>query len=202
MSSSSKHGDVDAGMVGLARLLSVVFHPFVMVAALVGVAAAARQPAGQAMRTIALVVGFTVLPISVLMIRNVRRGMWESADASRRHERRTLYLVTGVGLITLLAYVAIAGERQLFLVRGVAATLAMLLVCGAMMRWTKVSLHMAFASLAATALGLMRSPVGYLLLIALPALAWSRLSLERHTPGEVAIGAIIGVAAGVGIHYL
>jgi hypothetical protein len=188
-------------MTGLARWLSVVFHPFVMVAALVGVAAAARQPAGEAMQTIALVVGFTVVPIFVLMVRNVRRGTWENPDASRRHERRTLYLVAGGGLMTLLAYVTIAGGRQLFLVRGIAATLAMLLVCGVMMRWTKVSLHMAFASLAATALSLMRSPVGYLLLLSLPALAWSRLSLERHTPGEVVIGAIIGVAAGVGIHY-
>lgn len=188
-------------MTGLARWLSVVFHPFVMVGVLVGVAAAARQPAGEAMRTIALVVGFTVVPICVLMIRNVRRGTWESADASRRHERRTLYLVVGVGLIALLAYVTIAGDRQLFLVRGVSATLAMLLVCGVMMRWTKVSLHMAFASLAATALGLMRSPVGYLLWLSLPALAWARLLLERHTLGEVVIGAMIGVAAGMGIHY-
>ncbi len=55
---------------------------------------------------------------------------------------------------------------------------------------------MAFATLAAIALALMRSPVGYALLLALPALAWSRLTLQRHTPLEVVLGTIIGAGAG------
>ena len=61
---------------------------------------------------------------------------------------------------------------------------------------------MAFAALAGTALALMRAPVGYALLIALPAIAWSRLALRRHTPLEVAIGTIIGAGTGAAIHYL
>jgi membrane-associated phospholipid phosphatase len=65
-----------------------------------------------------------------------------------------------------------------------------------------VSLHMAFAALAATGLALMRSPTGYALLLALPVLMWSRLTLERHSPVEVALGTIIGAAAGVALHYL
>lgn len=69
-------------------------------------------------------------------------------------------------------------------------------------RWIKVSLHMAFAALAATALALFRSPIGYLLLLALPALVWSRLILGRHTPLEVALGTIIGAGAGAALHYV
>ena len=60
----------------------------------------------------------------------------------------------------------------------------MMAVSAAATRWIKVSLHMAFAALAATALALMRSPIGYALLLALPALGWSRLVLQRHTPLE------------------
>jgi len=88
------------------------------------------------------------------------------------------------------------------MVRGVVTTLAMVAACTVATRWIKVSLHMAFATLAATALALMRSPVGYALLLALPALLWSRLSLRRHTGREVALGTIIGGAAGAAIHYL
>ena len=88
------------------------------------------------------------------------------------------------------------------MVRGVVATLGMLAVCGVATRWIKVSLHMAFAALAATALALMQAPVGYALLLALPALAWSRLALHRHTPLEVALGTFIGAGAGAAIHYL
>ena len=57
-------------------------------------------------------------------------------------------------------------------------------------------------ALAATALALMRAPLGYALLAMLPAIVWSRLVLGRHTPLEAAIGAIIGAATGAAIHYL
>jgi membrane-associated phospholipid phosphatase len=46
------------------------------------------------------------------------------------------------------------------------------------------------------------SPVGYALMLALPAIAWARLVLQRHTPLEVALGTLIGAGAGAAIHYL
>ena len=150
------------------------------------------------MRSVAIVALFTIVPLAVLMWRQVRRGRWENADASNRAERPILYIVGGIALVALLAYLLLV-RSQSFMVRGVVATLGMMAVCAAATRWIKVSLHMAFATLAATALALMRSPVGYVLLLALPALAWSRLTLERHTPLEVALGTIIGAGAGAAI---
>ena len=88
------------------------------------------------------------------------------------------------------------------MVRGVVATLGMMAVSAAATRWIKVSLHMAFAALAATAPALMRSPIGYALLLALPALGWSRLVLQRHTPLELVLGTIIGVSAAAALHFL
>jgi membrane-associated phospholipid phosphatase len=38
--------------------------------------------------------------------------------------------------------------------------------------------------------------------MALPAVVWSRLTLERHTPAEVVLGMALGSAAGVAMHYL
>ena len=55
---------------------------------------------------------------------------------------------------------------------------------------------------AATALAFVRSPLGYVLLLVLPSLVWARLTLQRHTLVEVALGTIIGAAAGVALHYL
>ena len=153
------------------------------------------------MRSVATVVLFTIVPLAVLMWRQVRRGRWENADASNRAERPILYIVGGIALAALLAYLLIV-RTQSFMVRGVVATLGMLAVCAVATRWIKVSLHMAFATLAATALALMPAPVGYVLLLALPALAWSRLTLERHTPLEVALGTFFGAGAGAAIHYL
>jgi len=187
--------------VTIARWLSIVFHPFVMVGVMVGAAAAARQTAGEAVRSVGIVVLFTIVPLAVLMWRQVRRGQWENVDASNLGERPILYVVGGAGVLALLAYVVVI-RQQSFMVRGVVATLGMMALSAAATRWVKVSLHMAFAALAATALALARSPIGYLLLFALPALAWSRLVLQRHTPLEVVLGTIIGAGAAAAIHFL
>lgn len=185
----------------VARWLSILFHPFVMVAVMVGGAAAARQAAPDALRSVGVVVLFAVVPLAVLMWRQVRRGAWENADASNRAERPALYVVGGAAIAALLVFL-VTFRPQSFLVRGVAATLAMMAACALFTLWTKVSLHMAFATLAATTLAFMRVPIGYALLLALPAVAWSRLALQRHTPIEVAIGAILGAGAGLATHLL
>jgi hypothetical protein len=185
----------------VARWISIIFHPFVMVGVMVGTAAAARQGPEGALRAVAVVVLFTVVPLAVLMWRQVWLGRWENADASNRTERPILYLVGGAALLALLAHLLLAGPQS-FMIRGVVATLGMVAACALATRWVKVSLHMAFATLAATALALMRSPIGYALLLALPPLVWSRLTLQRHTALELALGTIIGAGAGVAIHYL
>ena len=187
--------------VTLAFWLSIVFHPFVMIGVMAGTAAAARQTTGEAARSVATVAMFTIVPMAVLMWRQVRRGRWKNADASERAERPILYIVGAIALAGLLAYLAVL-RPQSFMIRGVVATLGMFAVCGVATRWIKVSLHMAFAALAATALALMKSPVGYALLLALPAVAWARLFLWRHTPIEVILGTFIGAGAGAAIHYL
>ena len=188
-------------MMIAAPWLSIVFHPFVTVAAMVGAASAARQSRADAVRSVAVVVLFTIVPLALLMWRQVRRGKWDNADASNRTERPILYVVGGVSLVALLAFLTLRGPQS-FMLRGVIATFGMLAVCAIATRWIKVSLHMAFATLAATALSLVRSPVGYLLLLALPPLVWARLTLQRHTLVEVALGTIIGAAAGMALHYL
>jgi hypothetical protein len=184
-----------------ARWLSIVAHPFVMVAVMVGSAAAARQTQGEALRSVAIVVVVTIVPLLILMTRKVRSGAWQNADASNQAERPTLYLVGTIVLMGLLAYVTMFRPHD-FMVRGVVTTLGMFAACAVATRWIKVSLHMAFAALAATMLSLMGSVVGYLLLLMLPALAWARLALSRHTPLELTIGTIAGTAAGVAIYCL
>lgn len=168
---------------------------------MVGTAAAARQSRGDALRSVAVVFLFTVVPLAGLMVRQVRRGVWENADASNRRERPVLYVVGGVALVTLLAYLMVV-QPQSFMMRGVVATLGMMAACAIATRWIKVSLHMAFAALAATALSLMGAVMGYALVLMLPALGWARLTLSRHTPAEIALGTMAGVVAGLAIHYV
>jgi hypothetical protein len=61
---------------------------------------------------------------------------------------------------------------------------------------------MAFGALATTTLLLLGSPAGWVLLAGMPALAWSRLALERHSAAEVALGVLVGIAFGYAINNL
>jgi uncharacterized membrane protein YfcA len=184
-----------------ARWLSIIAHPFVMVGVMVGTAVARRRTPAEALRSVAMLALVVIVPLLILMTRKVRSGDWENADASNKKERPVLYLVGALALVGLLASLTLFRTHH-FMVRGAFATLLMFGACAVATRWIKLSLHMAFAALAATALSLMGLAVGYALLLMLPALAWARLALSRHTPFELALGTLAGATAGAAIHYL
>jgi hypothetical protein len=184
--------------MAVARWLSIIAHPFVMVGIMVGAGVASRHSPGEAMRSVLIVAAFTIFPLLALMVRQVRAGAWKNVDASNISERPALYTVGGLGSMALLVYLLFA-QPQSYLIRGAAGFVMMFAVCALATRWIKLSLHMAFAALAATALLLMGSPAGWVLLPVIPALAWSRLALQRHRPAEVAVGTVIGILAGIAI---
>ena len=75
---------------------------------------------------------------------------------------------------------------------GVVAVVA--LACG---RWLHLSHHVAYASYASLLLWPWFSAVAFALAVT-AGIAWSRLALGRHHPGEILVGLITGLAAGVG----
>lgn len=175
----------------VARWVSIVGHPFVTATAMV--------LASGTVRTVTAFVVIAIVPVAILMFRQVRRGAWEHVDASNRRERPILYIVGIAGALAWFGYLALT-EPQSPLMRGLAVTMAMLLLCAILTRWIKVSLHVTFAAYSATALLFFGSPVGWAMAVLVPLLIWSRLRLGRHTLLEVALGLVIGVCAGVALH--
>ena len=188
-------------MNAVARWVSIVGHPFAMAMVMVLGAALRFSSPGEALRILLLVALISLLPVAVLMIRQVRRGSWTNVDASNRAERPLLFAV-GIAALAVLLGAVLVFRPGSFLVRGVAGVLIMLAVCAVATRWIKVSLHMAFGALATTTLLFLGSPLGWVLLALMPALAWSRLALDRHGPAEVAIGLLVGIAFGCAINGL
>jgi hypothetical protein len=181
----------------LARWVSILAHPFVMVALLVAVPAARRSPGG-AVRPVLIILAATVVPIAVLMVSKVRRGRWLNVDASRPSERPALFTVALGGLVAALSAVLYTDPRS-FLVRGMLIVAAFLLVAAVLTRWVKLSLHVAFAALAATTLSSIGSAVGYVLVAVIPVVFWSRIALERHRVHELVIGLVLGMLTGVAL---
>jgi hypothetical protein len=186
-------------MTSVARWISILAHPFATIGLMVGVVAARQDAPEGALRSLAVVALFTLAPVALLMVLQVRRGAWKDVDASDARERPILFWVGGAALAGLLVYLRLR-QPDSFLLRGGSATLAMLVVCALATRWVKVSLHLAFAALAATSLLLLRSPAGWVVVAALPALAWSRWALGRHRAVELVLGGAIGAATGVLLH--
>lgn len=184
-------------MKTLARWISILAHPFVMVVLLVAVPAM-RRSSGSAVRPVLVVFIAAVVPIAVLMFLQVRRGRWSNVDASNPAERPVLFTVALAGLVAALGWLLVEDPRS-FLVRGMLVVAVFLLVAALLTRWIKLSLHVAFAALAATSLCLMGSAVGYALVAVVPALFWSRIVLARHRVPELVAGLALGVVAGMAL---
>jgi hypothetical protein len=109
-----------------------------------------------------------------------------------------LFIVTLAGLAAGLAWLLL-NDPQSFLVRGMLVMAAFFLLAAVLTRWVKLSLHVAFAALAATALCLLGSWVGYALVAVVPVLSWSRLALARHRVHELVVGLVLGVLGGIAL---
>ena len=142
-----------------------------------------------------------IVPVAVLMLVQVRRGRWSNADASNASERPLLFGVALVALAVVMGWLSVREPQSLFL-RGASLVLAMLVVAAVATLWIKLSLHVAFAALTATVLSVSGSALGYVMIAAVPLVAWSRLVLARHSVAELACGALIGLITGLATVYL
>ena len=186
-----------ADVNAFARWVSILAHPFVMVALLVAVPAM-RQSRRNALQSVLFVILTVVVPLAVLMVRQVRRGRWTNADASNVSERPLLFTVALAGLVAALGWLFLTDPRS-FLIRGMLVVAAFLLIASILTRWVKLSLHVAFAALTATALCLIGSPVGYVVAAVVPLLFWSRIALARHRVDELVAGLVLGVVTGIAL---
>jgi hypothetical protein len=173
----------------LARTLSIAGHPFVLVP--ITVALATRN-----WRWSAAVAAGMFLPLLAITLRNVRRGHWSDADVSRPDQRSGLYRTAFplLALSTLLLYFLGAGPSMM---RGMAAAAVMMGIGWAATPYLKISLHLMCAAHCAATLIPLYPWSAFALLPLLPALAWSRHHLDRHTWTELVVGAALGAGAGV-----
>jgi hypothetical protein len=170
----------------VARVLSAAAHPFVLVPLTILLATRNLRWAG-------IIAAVIILPLTLVLRRNVRRGVWSDFDVSRRDQRSGLYWV-GIPLIVIAAFLIDAPPSFR---RGMFTVAALLLVALAGNRFLKTSLHMLLGAYCAVILARVYPWSAAAMVPLLIALAWSRWRLERHTPAEIATGLLLGLAAGV-----
>ena len=99
-------------MKPIARWISILAHPFVMVALLVAVPRWRQSSRTLALQSLLLVIIAVLVPMSVLMLRQVRRRRWSNVDASNPSERPLLFIVGLAGLAALLAWLVLNDPKS------------------------------------------------------------------------------------------
>jgi membrane-associated phospholipid phosphatase len=177
----------------LARAVSILGHPLLILPCSILLLAAADSDARQLSR---LAIGFAVFALLVMSYSwwQVRRRRWAHVDASAQGERRSLnlFLLLALAISAPLAWQG--GLRELAL--GLALSALMIAVALLTARWWTLSLHVAFAVFAALLLLRAGAFAAMLGLVFAALVAWSRLQLARHARRDLVAGAIAGAGAG------
>lgn len=182
----------------LARTVSILGHPVLVMpaAALIVAAAHGAQPAQ--IRILAAILGAIGAAVMAYSWFKVRRGDWSHVDASVRSERRTLnvFLMVLLGAGAALAWF---GALRPHLPVALALAAAMIAIAMALERRLKLSLHVGFATFATGLLWPSVPALGIGLLVT-AAIAWSRLALGRHTPRDLVAASLAGTVAAIAYH--
>ncbi len=179
----------------LARWLSWVFHPFVVVVPTMIVAIySATLNWEAALGWTALCVAFVIVPAILFIARKLRRREYTDSDVSVRQHRFGIYLFAGLCELICLAVLIEFGAPRILVACFFAAILA--LVIGTLVTTkTKISAHAAGMG-GCTAVLFYISPVlGLALGVATLAVGWARIYLRQHTLGQVIGGWAIAVAS-------
>jgi len=172
----------------IARSLSRLFHPFIVVilTLFLAVCFATSSPV-EALKWTAASVAIVILPLSIFIFTSVRRGQYSDLYVSIRKQRRSLYLVAGVCLILLLAFLILTGAPRIIVACLYAAVVAN--AVGAFVnRFSKVSVHAAAMAGSTAVLFSFSVPIGLAMAALTLVLGWARVRTEDHSLGQVIMG--------------
>jgi membrane-associated phospholipid phosphatase len=173
----------------LARALSIAGHPFILIPA-AALIVSGRGPA--------LVLALTMLAVASVIFLQVRRGKWSDADVSTRQQRPLFYAVILAATAGAAFLLWRMGASSSF-VRGTLIAIAMITIQMIANRWLKISLHASFAAFVTGIIATRGIAMAIAAACLALAIAWSRVTLKRHTLLEVVIGLGLGACAAIAL---
>ena len=185
----------------IARLISRVGHPIVLlVAYLFSFLFSVHNPE-KATWTLTIIILLGVLPLILWNLIRTRKGLYSNFDVSIRNQRSSMYL-----FILLLAVVVVialwySNQPENILI-GSLVLIQLLLIAFLLNFKTKVSLHIAIAVFIGFGLWEINKSFALIIWGSCPFIAWSRWYLGRHLPMELFWGFVLGLICGIEILYM
>ena len=172
----------------IASLLSLLLHP-VAVATMLFLALCLHY----APRRFWLLFGLSLLFVLVLPVAITlgmrAAGRVSNSDITERRERLLPYTLITAGYLAGAAVLRLVGAPR-EVVAAMACYFTVTAVCTAITAFWKISMHMAGIAGPVVAASLLLPKTALLSIALVPLLAWARLVLRRHTPAQIAGGAL------------
>jgi hypothetical protein len=180
----------------VARFVSRIGHPLVVITTSVGIVVATQLPARTGILILAALLLAVIAPTVFLLVAGVRSGKWQDANVSVREERRRFYPWV-IPFSALWLFLVWWIRAPIFVIYGGFVMLVLLIVAAVANSWMKISLHTLFASYFAVIFFRVGVVYGVTATIIAALIFWSRLYLSRHTLIETIAG--VGLGGGGGI---
>jgi len=187
-------------ILSLAQIISFLFNP-VMMLVFVPLLLVYRTT-GDVILALAWT-GYTLiflLAMTFFVIYGVHKKIFTDLDVSRRTQRPLLFTV---GIVMTSVYLwglfFLDGPKMLIFVA--AGFIVSVLFSAVINVWLKVSFHVTTVSALLFTLAINFKGYYYLTLLLIPAVAWSRLKVKRHTLSETIVGGFFGIFLSLGMYF-
>lgn len=182
------------GLLKLARILGLVFHPFlVSPLAIVLLLWLELKSVTEGLKWAGICSGFVVLPALLYLRIKLKSRAFSDSDVSVREERFGFYLFGGACMLTCCAALVVLHAPKLLL-SGAIAGLSGLVVAYVVNRfWTKLSIHAGVMAGTATAVSFTSLPLGGILFGLTLIVCWARWISGQHTLVQLSLGIVVAV---------
>ncbi|HVZ12318.1 MAG TPA: hypothetical protein VG965_04785 [Patescibacteria group bacterium] len=144
--------------------------------------------------------GIFATTVGAFVLYGVKKGFFSNLDVSKRIQRPPLFIFTAVmSLIYLLITLYFKGPQIILF--GLAVLLLGIFIAEIVNTKIKASMHLAVYSSFCLALGIIYGGEFWTFTLFIPAVAWSRITLKRHTLPETIAGTTLGLSI-VFVSYL
>src|SRR5262245_24060986 len=118
----------------LARFLSLCGHPFLFPPVVALVVGSLILGPARSIEAVATVVFFCLLPASILIVRQVRKGEWSDLDVSQRKDRPHLFFLA-FGFLALTVCILMLTGQSIAYAKGCIAAIALISLGWLLNRW-------------------------------------------------------------------
>ncbi len=186
----------------LAHYTSAVLNPILISLAVVMLLSfQSTSSTSDGLKWSLLLVGVTVLPVSLVILYLVHKDKLEGIFIKVRQQRNLIYLLASLCTVACCVILFSLQAPMVLFATTVAALSAMLVFMLINLTW-KISLHTAFAAGSVTILILLYGTTGAFSAVLVPPIAWSRIELKYHSLGQTVAGALLSALIVIVVFHL